>query len=95
MSSPWHCLETLAAGYQLNTSLAAVPAKWRELANGHYDGMLKAFLFGVIIVITACHQGFATTQGAVGVGNATRRTVIMSFLSILIVGYFITRLFYV
>ena len=37
----------------------------------------------------------ATTQGAVGVGNATRRTVILSFLSILIVGYFITRLFYV
>ncbi len=44
MSSPWRCLETLAAGYQLNTSLAAVPAKWRELVNGHYDGMLKAFL---------------------------------------------------
>ena len=44
MSSPWRCLETLAAGYQLNTSLAAVPAKWRELANGHYDAMLKAFL---------------------------------------------------
>ena len=44
MSNPWRCLETLAAGYQLNTSLAAVPAKWRELVNGHYDGMLKAFL---------------------------------------------------
>lgn len=60
-----------------------------------FVGMLKAFLFGIIIVITACHQGFATTQGAVGVGNATRRTVILSFLSILIVGYMITRLFYV
>ena len=60
-----------------------------------FVGMLKAFLFGMIIVITACHQGFATTQGAVGVGNATRRTVILSFLSILIVGYMITRMFYV
>ncbi len=60
-----------------------------------FVGMLKAFLFGIIIVITACHQGFATTQGAVGVGNATRRTVILSFLSILIVGYFVTRIFYV
>jgi len=60
-----------------------------------FVGMLKAFLFGIIIVITACHQGFATTQGAVGVGNATRRTVIISFLSILIVGYFVTRIFYV
>jgi phospholipid/cholesterol/gamma-HCH transport system permease protein len=60
-----------------------------------FVGMLKAFLFGAIIIIIACHEGFATTQGAVGVGNATRRTVILSFLSILIVGYFITRLFYV
>ena len=60
-----------------------------------FVGLLKAFLFGVIITITACHQGFSTTQGAVGVGNATRRTVIISFLSILIVGYFVTRIFYV
>jgi phospholipid/cholesterol/gamma-HCH transport system permease protein len=60
-----------------------------------FVGMLKAFLFGAIIVITACHEGFATTQGAVGVGNATRRTVILSFLSILVVGYVVTRLFYV
>jgi len=60
-----------------------------------FVGMFKAFLFGILIVITACHQGFATSQGAVGVGNATRRTVILSFLAILIAGYFVTRLFYV
>jgi phospholipid/cholesterol/gamma-HCH transport system permease protein len=60
-----------------------------------FVGMLKALIFGVIITIVACHQGFSASQGAVGVGNATRRTVIISFLAILIVGYFITRLFYV
>lgn len=60
-----------------------------------FVGMLKAFLFGIIIVITACHQGFGATQGAVGVGNATRRTVILSFLTILVAGYMITRIFYV
>jgi phospholipid/cholesterol/gamma-HCH transport system permease protein len=60
-----------------------------------YVGIFKAFMFGIIITIVACHQGFSTTQGAVGVGNATRRTVILSFLTILIVGYFITRFFYV
>ena len=57
-------------------------------------GMLKAFLFGVVITIVSCHEGFATSQGAVGVGFATRRSVITSFLVILIVGYFVTRLFY-
>jgi len=57
-------------------------------------GLFKAFIFGVIVVTVACHQGFATTEGAVGVGRATRRTVIISFLTILTMGYFITRMFY-
>ena len=35
-----------------------------------YVGLLKAFLFGIIITIVSCREGFATTQGAVGVGMA-------------------------
>jgi len=58
-------------------------------------GVLKSFLFGVIITTVSCHEGFATTQGAVGVGYATRKAVISSFLLILVVGYFVTRMFYV
>lgn len=60
-----------------------------------YVGLFKAFLFGAIITIVACHEGFSTTQGAVGVGLATRKSVIVSFLLILVTGYVITRLFYV
>jgi phospholipid/cholesterol/gamma-HCH transport system permease protein len=60
-----------------------------------YIGLLKALIFGIIIATVACHQGFSTKEGAVGVGQATRRTVIISFLTILVVGYMITRLFYV
>lgn len=59
-----------------------------------YVGLLKAFVFGVVIATTACHQGFSTTEGAVGVGQATRRTVIIAFLTILVLGYMLTRLFY-
>jgi len=59
-----------------------------------YVGLFKSFLFGLIIAAVACHQGFSATEGAVGVGRATRRTVIISFLTILVVGYMITRLFY-
>jgi len=60
-----------------------------------YVGLFKAVLFGIIITTVSCHEGFATTQGAVGVGYATRRAVIISFLLILVVGYYVTRLFYV
>ncbi len=60
-----------------------------------YVGVFKSFLFGLLITTVACHEGFATTQGAVGVGYATRRAVIVAFLMILVVGYFVTRMFYV
>lgn len=59
-----------------------------------YVGLLKAFLFGIIITIVSCHAGLSATQGAVGVGMATRKSVVVSFLLILVVGYFVTRLFY-
>jgi len=60
-----------------------------------FVGLFKAFIFGVIIATVACFQGLNTTEGAVGVGRATRQTVIVSFLLILVVGYMVTRLFYI
>ena len=60
-----------------------------------YVGLLKAAVFGVLISGISCAVGFATTQGAAGVGASTRRAVILSFLAILVGGYFITRFFYV
>ena len=60
-----------------------------------YVGLFKAFLFGIIITTVSCNEGFSTTQGAVGVGLATRRSVIVSFLLMLVVGYYVTRIFYI
>ena len=60
-----------------------------------YVGLFKAMVFGIIIATVACHQGFGAREGAVGVGQATRRTVIISFLTILVVGYMMTRIFYI
>lgn len=60
-----------------------------------YVGLFKSVVFGVIIATVACYQGLSTTEGAVGVGRATRQTVIISFLMILVIGYMITRLFYI
>lgn len=60
-----------------------------------YVGLFKALIFGIVIATISCHEGFMTTDGAVGVGRATRRSVIISFLVILVLGYMITRLFYI
>lgn len=81
---------------QLDVSVAAYMDNAVRFAENKdlYVGLFKSFVFGIMITIIACHQGFVTTEGAVGVGRATRRSVIISFLSILVVGYIITRLFY-
>lgn len=59
-----------------------------------YMGLFKAILFGTVIATVACQQGFSAIGGAVGVGQATRKTVVISFLTILVLGYIITRMFY-
>jgi phospholipid/cholesterol/gamma-HCH transport system permease protein len=59
-----------------------------------YTGLFKALVFGYIINMVACHQGLTTTGGAVGVGKATRSTVVISFLVILVTGFILTRFFY-
>ncbi|NLL82902.1 MAG: ABC transporter permease [Lentisphaerae bacterium] len=59
-----------------------------------YVGLLKAVIYGIVIAGVACYEGFTAAQGAVGVGRATRSSVVKSFLLILILGYFVTRGFY-
>ena len=59
-----------------------------------FVGLFKASVFGLVIGTVSCHEGFATRLGAVGVGRATQRSVIISFLLILLSGYVATRLFY-
>ena len=55
-------------------------------------GLLKAFFFGGIIAHVGCCVGFKTTGGARGIGESTTRSVVMSFMLIMVANYFITRL---
>ena len=59
-----------------------------------FTGLLKSIVFGFVIGGVSCHEGFATEMGAVGVGRAVQRSVIISFLLILTLGYMVTRMFY-
>jgi phospholipid/cholesterol/gamma-HCH transport system permease protein len=80
----------LDVSWQTYVNIALLNASLRDLR----IGMFKAFLFGIMITTVACHCGFSTSGGAVGVGYATRRSVIANFLAILIVGYYVSRIFY-
>lgn len=81
---------------QLNVGWSQYVANAMDFADVKdlYVGIFKSFVFGATIVTVACYEGFTTEQGAVGVGMATRRSVISAFLLILVLGYFVTRIFY-
>ena len=57
-------------------------------------GEFKAAIFGITISTIACFQGLSARGGAIGVGAAVRKSVVHAFLFVLILGYFITTLFY-
>jgi phospholipid/cholesterol/gamma-HCH transport system permease protein len=59
-----------------------------------YVGLLKSFVFALIISSISCANGLKAGGGALGVGQATRVSVVSSYLMVLIVGYIITALFY-
>lgn len=55
-----------------------------------FSGMLKAFIFGVIIITISCYKGMTTTGGAQGVGRATTNSVVICYSVILIGNFLIT-----
>ncbi len=56
-----------------------------------FKGLLKAMVFGGIIAHVGCYVGFKTTGGARGIGESTTRSVVLSFLLIMVANYFLTR----
>jgi phospholipid/cholesterol/gamma-HCH transport system permease protein len=50
-------------------------------------GLLKAFIFGIIIASTGCYMGLQTGRGAQGVGRATIQAFVAAAIAILISDY--------
>ena len=57
-------------------------------------GMLKSFIFAVIIALVGCHNGLRVRGGARGVGLATTRTVVHSSLAVLGLDFILTALMF-
>ncbi|MFK7930517.1 MAG: MlaE family ABC transporter permease [Myxococcota bacterium] len=58
---------------------------WEDIGGG----LIKGFVFGIIIAIVACYKGYYTTGGAEGVGKATTTSVVVASVSILVTNYFL------
>jgi phospholipid/cholesterol/gamma-HCH transport system permease protein len=59
-----------------------------------FSGLVKAAVFGYVIALMGCYQGFNSKGGAQGVGKATTNSVAASMILILILDYIVTELFF-
>jgi len=67
---------------------------WRSLEyNDIAQGLLKPFLFAIIIALVGCLYGMRTSGGTQGVGKATTQAVVVASVWIFIVTAVITRIF--
>lgn len=58
------------------------------------SGLVKAGVFGFIVALMGCYNGYHSARGAQGVGAATTNAVVSASILILIFNYFITQVFF-
>lgn len=56
------------------------------------SGLIKAAVFGFILALMGCYQGFNSSGGAQGVGRATTNAVVSASILILAANYIITSI---
>jgi len=55
------------------------------------DGMIKAEIFGFLVMVIACNTGLRTRGGPREIGASVTRSVVLSLIAILTVDYFVTK----
>jgi phospholipid/cholesterol/gamma-HCH transport system permease protein len=78
-----------------------VPASlyWSSILEGLYiqdvwQGLIKPFFLGFVIVTIGCHVGLRTTGGTQGVGRSTTHAVVAASVAVIAVDFFLTRLLF-
>ncbi len=56
-----------------------------------FQGLLKPFMFAIIISMMGCYEGLRTTGGTEGVGRATTRAMVVASVLIIVTDFFITK----
>ena len=58
------------------------------------SGLVKAAVFGFLVALMGCFQGYNSGRGAQGVGTATTRAVVSASILILTANYIVTEIFF-
>jgi phospholipid/cholesterol/gamma-HCH transport system permease protein len=67
---------------------------WRALEyNDIAQGLLKPFVFAIVIALVGCFYGMRTTGGTQGVGRATTQAVVVASVWVVVLTFIIGRIF--
>jgi phospholipid/cholesterol/gamma-HCH transport system permease protein len=85
-------VSTLTLGFNPNTYLRNTLDFMRT--EDVVSGLVKAAVFGFIIALMGCYQGYHSRGGAQGVGAATTSAVVSASILILATDYLLTQMFF-
>jgi phospholipid/cholesterol/gamma-HCH transport system permease protein len=84
---------TLRLGFNPNTYLVNTFANLR--VEDVMSGLIKAAVFGFVIALMGCFNGYRSRGGAEGVGAATTSAVVTASILILALDYVLTQVLFV
>jgi phospholipid/cholesterol/gamma-HCH transport system permease protein len=87
-----YIVSTLKLGF--NSSIYLTNTMNFMQAQDVVSGLVKAGVFGFIIALMGCYQGYNSRGGAQGVGAATTSAVVSASILILAVDYVLTEMFF-
>jgi len=84
----------IVARFQLQVSSALY---WSSVSDALfvqdlYQGLVKPFVFGFVIVTIACHVGLRTSGGTQGVGKATTVAVVAGSVAVIAADFFVGQI---
>jgi len=87
-------------GWVISHFVLALPSKqyWltaSQALDGHdvAQGLLKPFLFAIVIALIGCFYGLRTTGGTQGVGRATTQAMVMATVLVFVIDLVVTKIF--
>lgn len=81
----------IATGYYGMSSISYLdPLPQHVTTFDFVSGLIKAIVFGFIIITISCYRGLTTRGGAAGVGRATTNSVVICYTVILIGNFLLT-----
>jgi len=83
----------MAAGYGIKPIMYINSLTQFMFFIDYAEGLVKPLVFGFIIAMMGCYTGLNTGGGAAGVGEAAKRTVVLSSVLILVVDFFLAKFF--